>query len=133
MTVTNDLKLELRGWVKMSVTMVGWRQKIKKALTKTSFIVWTVNLILNGVGNNMLSQHNQKAFSLFKFCSKHVCQKKYLQKWWSNISWRPRTVSLKKFESKYLIFLYISVRKFLLQISRKILSCDGIGGWGVAE
>ena len=59
------------------------------------------------IENNMLPQHSQKPFWLYKFSCKHVsvwCQKKCLH---CIISWRLRTVAfLKHFESKY---LYISI------------------------
>ena len=47
------------------------------------------NLNLNDTENNMLPQHSQKHFSLYKIFSKHIsvwCQKKHLQKWCSTIS-----------------------------------------------
>ena len=68
------------------------------------------NLSLLDTENNMLPQHSQKPFWLWKFSSKHVsvwCQKKYLH---CTISWRPKTAFLKHFEKKC---LYISL--YLLQ------------------
>ena len=65
-----------------------------------------MNLNSLDIEKNMLLQHSQKPFWLYKFSSKHVsvwCQKKHLH---CTISWRPRTAFLKHFESKC---LYISV------------------------
>ena len=67
-----------------------------------SFYQINLNLNLNDIEHNMLQQHSQKPFSLYKFSSKHIsvwCQKKHLQKWCSTISWRPRTAFLKHFDS----------------------------------
>ena len=72
-------------------------------------LIHFMNLNLNDIENNMLPQHSQKSFSLYKLFSKHVsvwCQKKHLQKWCSTISWRALTTLLKHSESKC---LYISV------------------------
>ena len=72
-------------------------------------LIHFMNLNLNDIENNMLPQHSQKSFSLYKFLSKHVsvwCQKKHLQIWCSTISWRALTTLLKYSESKC---LYISV------------------------
>ena len=58
------------------------------------------------IENNMLRNHSQKAFSVYKIFSKHVsvwCQEKHLH---CTISWRPRTTLLNHFKSKC---LYISV------------------------
>ena len=63
-------------------------------------------LNLLGIEHNMLPQHSQTPFWIYKFSSKHVsiwCQEKYLH---CTISWRPRTAFWKHLES---IGLYISV------------------------
>ena len=68
--------------------------------------------------NNMLAQHSQKPFWLYKFSGKHIsvwCQKKYLH---CTISWRTRTAFLKHFESKC---LYISIYLLILEIQFFIL------------
>ena len=68
--------------------------------------------------NNMLPQHSQKPFWLYKFSSKHIsvlCQKKYLH---CTISWRTKTAFLKHFESKC---LYISIYLLILEIQFFIL------------
>ena len=60
-----------------------------------------MNLNSLDIENDMLSQHSQKPFWLYKFSSKHVsvwCQKKHLH---CIISWRPRTAFLKHFDSKF--------------------------------
>ena len=64
------------------------------------------NLNSLDIENNMLSQHSQKPFWLYKYSNKHIlvwCQKKHFH---CTISWRPRTALFKHFESKC---LYISV------------------------
>ena len=64
------------------------------------------NLNSPDIENNMLPQHSQRPFSLYKFSIKHVsvwCQKKHL---YCTLFWRPRTAFLKHFEIKC---LYISV------------------------
>ena len=58
------------------------------------------------IENNMLPQHSQEPFWLYKFFRKYVSvwyQKKYLR---CAISWCPRTAFMKHFESKC---LYISI------------------------
>ena len=86
-------------------------QKLAKMFTYFTIQFHSKNLThftnLNSldIESNMLPQHSQKAFWLYKFSSKHVsvwCQKKHLH---CTISWRPRTAFLKHFESKC---LYIS-------------------------
>ena len=64
------------------------------------------NLNSPDIENNMLPQHSQRPFSLYKFSIKHVsvwCQKKHL---YCTLFRRPRTAFLKHFEIKC---LYISV------------------------
>ena len=89
-----------------------YQQKLAKKITHFTIQFRSKNLIhftnLNSldIENNMLPQHSQKPFWLYKFSSKHVsvwCQKKHLG---CTISWRQRTAFLKHFESKC---LYISV------------------------
>ena len=88
------------------------QQKLAKKITHFTIQFRSKNLIhftnLNSldIENNMLPQHSQKCFWLYKFSSKHVpvwYQKKHLG---CTISWRQRTAFLKHFESKC---LYISV------------------------
>ena len=88
------------------------QQKLAKKITHFTIQFRSKNLIhftnLNSldIENNMLPQHSQKYFWLYKFSSKHVpvwCQKKHLD---CTISWRQIIAFLKHFESKC---LYISV------------------------
>ena len=102
-------------------------QKLAKKITDFTIQFGSNNLThftsLNSldIENNMLMQHSQKPFLLYKFFSKHIpilCQKKHLQ--WT-VSWLPRPEFLRHFECKNLyIFLYISVRKLLFQTRSKI-------------
>ena len=77
----------------------------------------------------MPPEHNQKPFWLYKIFSKHVsvwCQKKHLH---CTISWCPELHSWSTLKANVCIFLYITVRKLLLQRRRKILSDRGwVGG-----
>ena len=88
--------------------------------------------------NNMLPQHGQKPFWLYKFPSKHVsvwCQK--------NICTAPfpdtqKLYSWSTLKANVCIFLYISLRKFLFQrhsvlIQMLYLVGVGMGGWGWVE
>ena len=70
------------------------------------------------IENNVLSQHSQKPFRLYKFSNQHVsvwCQKKHLH---CTISWRTLKANI-------CIFLYIYVRKVLFQRRSKIISGGG--------
>ena len=59
------------------------------------------NLNSPDIENNVLPQHSQRPFSLYKFSSKHVSL-------YCTLSWRPRTAFLKHFEIKCLyIFVYL--------------------------
>ena len=68
------------------------QQKLAKKITHFTIQSHLKNLInfmnLNDIENNLLPQHSQKSFSLYKFSSKHVsvwCWKKHFQKWCSTI------------------------------------------------
>ena len=99
------------------------QQKLSKKITRFAIqfrsknLTHFTNLSPLDNENNMLAQHCQKHFCLYKFSSKHVsvwCPKRYLL---CSISWRPGTALLKHFEScifDVCIFLYISVRKFFV-------------------
>ena len=89
------------------------------------------NLNSLDVESDMLPQHSQKPFSLYKFSSKHVsvwCQKKYLH---CTISWRPGTAFLKHFESKGLyIPIYLPKKKFFRRrskVGRRFIWWRGLG------
>ena len=92
------------------------------------------NLNSLDVESDMLPQHSQKPFSLYKFSSKHVsvwCQKKYLH---CTISWRPGTAFLKNFESKGLhIPIYLLKKKFFQRrnkVGRRFIWLGGLrGSW----
>ena len=61
--------------------------------------------------NNMVPKYCQKSSSLYKFFRKHVsawCQEKHLH---CTISWHPRTVFLKQFESKCLCISVYLIKK----------------------
>ena len=96
------------------------------------------NLNSLDIENNMLPQHSQKPFWLYKFSSKHVsvwCQK--------NICTAPfpdtqKLYSWSTLKANVCIFLYISLRKFLFQrhsvlIQMLYLVGVGMGGWGWVE
>ena len=98
-------------------------QSQQKLLTKITYFIIHVrskHLIhftnLNSVDNenNMLPNHCQKSFSLYKCFKKHVsvwCQKKHLH---CTISWHPRTEFLKHFGSKCLhISVYLTKKIFV--------------------
>ena len=87
-------------------------QKLAKKFTYFTIQFHSKNLThftnLNSldIESNMLWQHSQKPFWLYKYSSKHIsvwCQKKHLR---CTISRRPRNSFLKHFERKC---LYISV------------------------
>ena len=89
------------------------------------------NLNSLDVESDMLPQHSQKPFSLYKFSSKHVtvwCQKKYLL---CTISWRPGTAFLKHFESKGLyIPIYLPKKNFFRRrskVERRFIWWGGLG------
>ena len=111
------------------------QQKLAKKITHFTIQSHLKNLInfmnLNDIENNLLPQHSQKSFSLYKFSSKHVsvwCWKKHFQKWCSTIPWHPTTVFLKHFESKCLcISVYLRKKIFVWQSSKILYG----GGWGV--
>ena len=99
--------------------MSSWKSQSQQKLVKkiihftiqfhSKHLTHLTNLSSLDIENNMLPKKRQKPFSLYKFPSKHVscwCQKKHLH---YTISWHPRTVFLKHFESKC---LYISVYVF---------------------
>ena len=99
------------------------QQKLAKKITHFTIQFHSKNLIdfmnFNDIENNLLPQHSQKSFSLYKFSSKHVsvwCWKKHFQKWCSTIPWHPTTVFLKHFESKCLcISVYLRKKIFVWQ------------------
>ena len=67
-------------------------------------------LISLNISKNVLPQHSQKSFSLYRFTSKHVSgffQKKYLH---CTISRRPRIAFLRPLESKCL-YIPVNLRK----------------------
>ena len=72
------------------------------------------NLNSIDIENNMLLQHSQKPFWLYKFFSNYVavwCQKKHLH---CSPSWRPKTAFLKYFQSKCLhISAYLRKKIFV--------------------
>ena len=107
-------------------------QKLAKNIThftiqfRSKNLTHFTNLNLFDIENNMLQQHSQKLFWLYKFSSKHIIsvwsQKKHLR---STIYWRPRTAFLKQFESKCLytsvylpkkIFVPETVRFYLTEV-----------------
>ena len=101
--------------------MSSWKsqsqQKLVKKITHftiqfhSKHLTHLTNLNSLNIENNMLPKKRQKPFSLYKFPSKHVsgwCQKKHLH---CTISWHPRTVFLKHFESKYLYQISVYVFK----------------------
>ena len=107
------------------------QQKLAKKITHFTTQFRSKNLFhftnLNSLEteNKMLPELSQKPIWLYKFSSKLVsvwCQKKYLH---CTISWRPRTAFFKHFESKCLLFLYISIRRFLFQRRSTVLSDGG--------
>ena len=66
------------------------------------------------IENNMLAQHSQKPFWLYKFSSKHVsvwCQKKKIA---LHYFLMPEPHSWSTLKANVCIFLYIAVRSFLL-------------------
>ena len=76
------------------------QQKLAKKIThftiqfRSKNLTHFTNLNSLDIENNMLPQHSQKPFWLYKFSSKHVsvwCQKKHLG---CTISWRQRTAFL---------------------------------------
>ena len=86
-------------------------QKLAKKFTHFTIQFHSKNLThftnLNSldIESNMLPQHSQKPFWLYKYSSKHIsvwCQKEHLH---CTISWRPRNSFLKHFERKC---LYVS-------------------------
>ena len=89
------------------------QQKLAKKFTHftTQFcpknLIHFLNLNSLEIENNMLLQHSQKSFSLYKFSSQHFsvwCQKKHL---YYMISWRTLKANACR-------FLYISVRKIFV-------------------
>ena len=96
------------------------QQKLAKMIT-THFTIYLcsknlthfTNLNSLDIENNMLLQHSQKPFSLYKFSSQHFsvwCQKKYLHCINSSC---PRTAySWSSLKANVCIFLCISVRNF---------------------
>ena len=115
------------------------QQKLAKKIThhiqitskKVHIQFWSKSLTLFtdlnslDIENNMLPQHSQKPFSLYKFSGRHVfvwCQKKYLH---CTLSWRPRTAFLMNLQMS--VYFYISPYKNIcFQRCSKILS---EGGW----
>ena len=105
------------------------QQKLSKSITHFTIqfrpknLTHFTNLSSLVIENNMLAQHCQKCFWLYKFSSKHVsvwCQKRYLH---CSI-WRSRTALLKHFESKCLYTsLYFCKKNFV----SKVLSGGGAG------
>ena len=103
------------------------QQKVAKKNTHFTIQLGSKNLThftsLNSldIENNILMQHSQTPFSLYKCFSKHIsvlCQKKHLH---CTVSWLPRPEFLRHFKCKNLyIYLYISVRKLLSQTRSKI-------------
>ena len=96
------------------------QQKLAKKIThftiqfRSKNLTHFTNLNSLDIENNMLLQHSQKPFWLYKFSGSHVsvwCQKKYLH---CTLSWRPRTAFLKNFESKCLyISIYLPIKVFV--------------------
>ena len=81
------------------------QQKLAKKIThftihfRSRNLTHFTNLKSFDIWNNMLPQHNQDHFSLYKSAGKDFsvwCHKKHLH---CTISWRPRTVFLKHIES----------------------------------
>ena len=92
------------------------QQKLAKNFTHFTIQFCSENLThfmnLNSldIEKNMLSQHSQKPFSLYKFSSHHFsvwCQKKHLHCF---IFWLAKTAFLKHFESKCL-YIPVHLRK----------------------
>ena len=109
------------------------QQKLAKKIThftiqfRSKNLTHFTNLNSLDIENNMLPQHSQKPFWLYKFSSKHVsvwCQKKHFG---CTISWHQRTTFLKHFKSKCLCISVYLRRKFLFQRGSKILP-DGVLG-----
>ena len=74
-------------------------------------------------------QHSQEPYSFYKFSSKHVsgwCQKKICT---PPIRDTQGLLSRSTWEANFCIFLYISVRKFLFQRRRKLLSAGGLNNF----
>ena len=112
-------------------------QKLAKMFTYFTIQFHSKNLThftnLNSldIESNILPQHSQKTFWLYKYSSKHIsvwCQKKHLH---CTISWLQETHSWSTLKENVCVFLYISVKRFLFQRRRRILSasCGLGGGW----
>ena len=90
------------------------------------------NLNLLNIENNLLPQHSQKLFWLYKsvnskhvsvWCQKNICTAPFLD--------AQELHSWSTLKANVCIFLYISLRKFLFQRRSKVLSGKGwdVGGW----
>ena len=103
------------------------KSQSQQKLTKTMTLLQTSLILRSSKGKKYTPSTQLKTHSLYKFSSKHVsgwCQKKHLH---CTSSIHPRTHSRSNWKANVSIFLYISVRKFLFQRRRKLLS----GGVGV--
>ena len=100
------------------------QQKLAKKINYFTIRFWSKDLNLLNNEKNMLPQHSQKPFLLYKFSSKHLigARKKHLH---CTISRHPRTAFLEHFESKC---QYISVylRKKILIFSLRQLAVLGL-------
>ena len=88
-----------------------------------------MNLNSLDIENNMLSQHSQKPFSLYKFSSQNISvwsRKKHLH---CIFSCAQALHSWRNMKAYACIFLYIFIRTFLFPIRSKVLSGWG-RGWG---
>ena len=85
-----------------------------------------MNLNSLDIENNILPQHSQKPFWLYKYPSKHVsvCVRKNI--WTALFLDAKELYCWSTLKVNVCIFLHISVRKFLFQRRRMILSD---GGW----
>ena len=98
------------------------QQKLAKKFTHFAIQFHSKNLThftnLNSIDieSNILPQHSQKPFWLYKYSSKQIpvwCQKRHLH---FTISWRPRTAFLKHFKSKCLYTsVYFRKKIFVLE------------------
>ena len=111
------------GIIRVVVFLISdfW-QKVSKP-TKTNF----TKLDSIGIENNMLPQHSQKAFWLYKFSSKHVADVR------KNICTAPflhtqELLSRSTLSENVFIFLYISLVKFLFRRRSKVLPSWGWDG-----
>ena len=95
---------------------------IQNSFAKKNLTHFT-NLNSLDIENDILPKHSQKPFWLHKCSCKHV----YLD---YTISWRPRTVFLKYFESKS---LYISNLLKKKNCFRDVVRVYLVGGWGETE